>query len=706
MYWTRTESLTGLLAWLLLSLLWSAGGWLLAMHVFRLRRGESLVAGLASGLLLFIVFANLLGQVLPLEAAFWIAAASILALGLLSAWREADWLSLWKEELKAWPQILALAGLTALFAMINHGLAIFDDYHNLPLVSVIAAGDLPPHFYLNPGQRLAYHYGLHVFAASLMRVGDFFPWSAFDLSKAVTFSLAVSLAWLWFRRVTRSRLGAGLGSILALLGGGARWLLLFVPAAYLIRWGAGLHMLGSANATAPDLYAALASPWKIEGGGPLPFPFAFANGIFPSLLMSMGGPGALPQMTVLLLLLVDQRRWRLSSAALYGLLLGSLALTGEHLFGMVWVGTLLAAGLGYVFWGRPLGRAAILSIQKERQLYEQARRIAALRGVATGEGKKYRNPWRESLPWVTALLLSGMLALLQGGVITEIAAGGLGLTSQAASGETAGFAGFALRWPPALLSAHLGELSLTNPAQLLIGLAELGPAVLLFPWVAIWLLKGLRQDRWATSGLLIGSVVGFLLPLVLSYGVERDISRFTGSALFVWMLVGFAALWFSFRRARRPGQPLIAAAYTAAILGGAAMLAVELIAVPHPQFTYFVQEPDAMMSLAFWDQLDPDAQVLDPNLPFRAVTLFGREGGRSHRDLFTALPEWEALFTSFDPVEFARAGYSYVYLDRDTWQILSPEQKLLLQNPCARRLAEKRSDLEGYRWLLDIRGCR
>jgi hypothetical protein len=136
------------------------------------------------------------------------------------------------------------------------------------------------------------------------------------------------------------------------------------------------------------------------------------------------------------------------------------------------------------------------------------------------------------------------------------------------------------------------------------------------------------------------------------------------------------------------------------------MLAVELIAIPHPQFTYFVQEPDAMMSLEFWDKLDPGAQVLDPDLPFRAVTLFGRAGGRSHRDLFTALPEWEALFANFDPVEFARAGYSYVYVDRDTWQTLSPEQKQSLQNHCVKRLAEKRSDREGYRWLLDIQACR
>jgi hypothetical protein len=219
------------------------------------------------------------------------------------------------------------------------------------------------------------------------------------------------------------------------------------------------------------------------------------------------------------------------------------------------------------------------------------------------------------------------------------------------------------------------------------------------------MLKGVRQGRWAVSGVLIGSALGFVLPLFVRYGVERDISRLTGSALFIWLLFGFASLWYALRRASRLGQILIGAGYTAAILSGAAMFAVGLIAIPYPQFTYFVQEPDARMSLALWDRLEDGAQVLDPNLPFRAVTLFGRAGGRSHQDLYTSLLEWESLFGSSDPVEFARAGYSYVYVDRDFWQALSPGQKQSLQNPCVKRLAEERSDREGYRWLLDIRSC-
>ena len=60
-------------------------------------------------------------------------------------------------------------------------------------------------------------------------------------------------------------------------------------------------MLGSATQSGSDLYAALLSPWRIEGGGPIPFPFAFVNGIF-SPMLGLGGNGSLPQMTLFLLL--------------------------------------------------------------------------------------------------------------------------------------------------------------------------------------------------------------------------------------------------------------------------------------------------------------------------------------------------------------------------------------------------------------------
>lgn len=51
----------------------------------------------------------------------------------------------------------------------------------------------------------------------------------FNLSKTLSQAVMVLLAWLWFKKVTRSDLASYLGAGLVLFGGGARWLMLFLP---------------------------------------------------------------------------------------------------------------------------------------------------------------------------------------------------------------------------------------------------------------------------------------------------------------------------------------------------------------------------------------------------------------------------------------------------------------------------------------------
>lgn len=184
----------------------------------------------------------------------------MLVLGIIAWWqRRAEELDL-KLELRGMGQLAALLCFTVIFGLMNRGLAILDDYHNLPIVSMLAAGDVPPHFYLNPDYGLAYHYGLHLFAGSLVRIGGLFPWGAFDLSKAFSQALLVILAWIWFKRMTRSELASYLGSGLVMLGGGARWILLFLPASWLLKLNEGIRLLGSARHSGPDLYTVLQNP--------------------------------------------------------------------------------------------------------------------------------------------------------------------------------------------------------------------------------------------------------------------------------------------------------------------------------------------------------------------------------------------------------------------------------------------------------------
>ncbi|HSB65468.1 MAG TPA: hypothetical protein VLD65_02765, partial [Anaerolineales bacterium] len=342
-YWTLTGKWVDIILFFVLCLLWAAGGWLLISQIFQLKRGENLVAGCASGFLLFVVLSNLLAQILSLTYAYWLSAMLIFASGLLATFLAKKRPRSYIGTLKAWPQLLVLAGLTLGFTLILRGLAIFDDYYHLPMISVMATGDIPPHFYLDPSLHLPYHYGLQVFAAGMVRIGGFFPWSAWDISRALVFAFTALLAWLWIRRVTGAQVAAYLGTGLLIFGGATRWLLLFIPTLTLSHMGANLHMDISGMTAGGNLVTDLLNRWPMDGSGPFPFPYAYASGILEPLNMQLGATGAMWEMTILLLLLLWKPGKHLITRSLVtGLLLASLALSAEHVYAAVFAGMVIA----------------------------------------------------------------------------------------------------------------------------------------------------------------------------------------------------------------------------------------------------------------------------------------------------------------------------------------------------------------------------
>jgi hypothetical protein len=202
----------------------------------------------------------------------------------------------------------------------------------------------------------------------------------------------------------------------------------------------------------------------------------------------------------------------------------------------------------------------------------------------------------------------------------------------------------------------------------------------------------------------LAALAGFVLPLFVRYGVERDISRLTGSALFIWLILGFPYLWLAWKSGQMSLRLLSGVGSFILVLGGITLFSVQLIAISRPQLTYFIDETDALMSQKYWNRLEEGAQVLDFTA-VRAVTLFGRAGGRAFRDYFTPLPEREALLAELDPLKIRQAGYSYFYLDRHDWQRLSSEEKQALQQPCVQRLESLAPEGKDFRWLLDVRAC-
>ncbi len=671
-YWTRTGSLIDIAGFLLLCLLLAFGGVSLVSHSFRLKKRENLIAGLATGFLSFIVLSNLLAQVISLPIAYWLSAGLIFISGLMLAVINRKSLRSSLVVWRNWPQLVVLLAVFLVFTLILRGLAIFDDYYHLPLISVMATGDIPPHFYLDPSLHLPYHYGLQVFAAALVRLGGFFVWSAWDISRAAMLAFAVLLAWLWLRRVTRSQLAAYLGTGLLVFGGAARYLLLLIPNPVLAHMGANLHMDISGITAGGDLVTALTNIWPMDGGGPFPFPYAFASGILEPLNMQLGATGSMWQVTILLLLLLWRPR-KNSPLAMVTLtvVLASLALSAEHVFALV------VAGMVIIF---------IISLVRNRVL-------------------KRPNNREHLITWGIPLLVSTLVALFQGGYITG---GVMSLVSKITSRTypmvTTDFQGFSLRWPPAMPSGHFGPLSLFDPGQIVILLAEAGPALILLPFVIYYWLKKLKTTSRLPQALAAGSIISLLFPVFFRYGLDFDITRLVGAALWLSYVLAFPFIWLWVVNARQGYRLLAGFGYAVAILAGLVMFSVELIAIPSPQTTYYIQYNEGDFARAYWNRLEKGSQVLDSR-PERAVLLFGRASFAA-TDVYKRSPSWQALVADPDPLAVVSQGYSYVYMDQDWWQSLTPQLQAAYSQPCVSLVAEMSLPGNQFRKLYNLQACR
>lgn len=671
MYLSRTNSLLEIFLYIFLTGAWVMGGYLLVRFAFHLRRFERVITGLAVGFLLFISISNLLAHVLPLTYAFWGSSVLILFAAIICSWKSGlrPWFE--KHDFYVIPLLVCLAALSLLFTLLLRGGSIFDEYQHLPLISIMAAGDIPPHFYLNPDFYFAYHYGIQVFAASLVRLAGLFPWSAWDISRAIAIAFSLVLGWVWVRRVTCSRTAAWLGSILFTFGGGTRWLLLLLPS-NLLKWVSNsVNLVGTGYDTAPTLIEALQKTWLIEGGGPVSFPFAFHNGIFVPVSFTLGSTGAMSFMTVLLLLiLIPRRRFTPAGLVIWCLIFSTLALSAEHFFAVIWAGIALVAMIAIIF---------------QKKLFKSF-------------------PKDILMQWSIILSLSALLSLVQGGFISEAARNLMASISGVAS-QSFNARGFSFRWPPGFLSAHLGSLSILNPGQLVALLAELGIALLLVPVIFIRFKKQLRHKDWFIPALSISVLLSLFFPFFFQYEVDRSITRMPATALWTCLVLGFPILWMAFPHQKIIFRLGMIISYAILILGGLVIFRAQLYSIPHVELSYYIDDLDASYAVDYWNKLPNGTQVLD-RIPERSVTIFGRIS-RAHSGIYDPLPDWEALIADPDPAKITSSGYDYVYMDRAWWDSLtSVLQKKFLQ-PCI-DIVDERKQYEGenYRLLVNVHSCR
>lgn len=665
-----TES-GGLLVWLAM---WITGGWLLVRSLFALKRSEIGLIGLGTGLVVQTLFADFMGLVMPIPAAFWAAAGLTFLLGCAAFWAAVR--KCGKEWIFPTPKIdwkiswlwAGFGLLTLIFFLISRGLGIFDDYQNLPMTSLIAAGGFPPRFALDPGVPFDYHYFLLLFAAQWMRIGHIYPWNALDLSRSILFALALMLSGMWAVRITRNRAAGFLTGLFMALAGGSRWLLLLLPEGLIEKVSAQIQMIGSGATSGKDLLDALTSDWSIQGAGRFPFPFAFANGVQNPLVMSHGGTGAMAVVIGLLLLLTFTRWQGMGGSLVTVVYLGGMALTDE-----IWFVFISAAFF------------AVVVLQAIRQ-----RGFRFTRGFWT---------------WIFVFSSAWIVALIEGGVLSGIARGLLGRLSGASAAASYYTVQFPLVWPPALVSAHLGMLSFGNIYQLLTAACEIGPIILVIPWLAVWGWKCWRAERWFETALALAGGVS-LLSVFVQYSGSAGISasaRLPGYALNLCRLYAVPLIWLWLQKRQKVWPTAAAGVGLVVMLGGAVFFGIELLSARQPVYSYFIGDLDVKMEKDYWNRLDPRAMVFDPE-SFRSATLFARPANSSIT-WYESKPEWDSLVTHPDPYTLLSAGYEYAYFDRAYWEALPITEQNKLQNACVLVMKEYVDWTHDFRRLLDLRQC-
>lgn len=664
------------------------GGWLLATHAFRLRSRERLIVGLGLGLALYAWLANIAGHWLGSYLAFTLPALALLAAGGAFGWRrkEGPWLD--RRDLSVWPLLVAGLALFWVFALWSKGVTMFDEHKNLSLISIMGNGDIPPRFHAEAYPlNFIYHYGFHFIGASLMRLGGMLPWSAFDASKAFLWAEMVLLAYVLGRRVIGQAWGGLTAAAVIALASGTRFLLLLLPPGLLLQADKLITLQGTSALIGKPFSEALISPWPVDGGPAMPYMFGFLNGIMDPMVMAHQGPNIFAILILLLVWLLLPHMTTRASVAVIAALFAIWALAWETSYGLFMLGLFGFAVLFY--W------------------------------------KRQNLSLPDLKPALVAALISVPIVILQGGTITEtlrdavFGIEGPGLLGSAGTGilgalpafgpsgsnAAADIIGFSLRWPPAILSAHLGPLSLLSPVELIVGLFELGPVVLFTPWITRWAWRRANAGDWVQAAFVVSAWLGLLIPIFVQYEADRDISRLSWQALLtltVMLLFVAAERDFAWPRWMRNAA---AGALAVMIFGGLVIAGTQFSSASTTKLGDGYNELDAELAAQLWGRMPADAYVFGPMGSTTVLT--GHLSGK----LLDAPPPssvWHTLDLNPSLDLLLASGYNFAYVDSRWWENLSPELQAAsgLDAGCVVTLAEVWDNSRvNFRRMLDLRAC-
>jgi hypothetical protein len=377
----------------------------------------------------------------------------------------------------------------------------------------------------------------------------------------------------------------------------------------------------------------------------------------------MHGANGLMEMAILLMLLMTYDRWRNKYAAILTVIvLSSLSLVGEIDL------LLLLCGWGLI---------AIIQMVRARKIYLN----------------------KTFAKW--GLVLSGafLMSLLEGGALLNIVVSWF-------SGKTISYpeAGLVLSWPPAVISPHLGVLPLLHWRTLVLSLLEIGPILLVAPFLVLYWVRCIKQERWFESFFILS----FFLTMgsvILNYegvtGVRNTIHLYLFILLFTIYFV--PVLWEWAVQKGSMAFSVVGMAAMISILGGLVLFAVQLPSLQMSIESTFLNELDAKVMDSYWNKLGRNAMVFD-TIPSRSVTVFGRpvNAGTTWYDL---TEKWKTLSANPDPYQLKMAGYDYAYLDEESWAANGGKNQEMFHQACVKPLESLKAWPGLIRKLFDISAC-
>ena len=658
-----------LLLWFILC---GIGGFWITRALFRLHPNEELLVGFTIGLLTSTFLVNFLGRFLSFPTACWFSGGLILVGGFLLNFPKTreDFLGLFQVKVNIWVWGLLIL-MIAVFWGIGGGMGLLDEYPVLPLISQMAGGDLPPHFALDPKVVYNYHYFSFLFAAQLMRLGDLFPWTGLDLQQAIFLALCMTLLGLWVYRITRNKFAGISAAVFYFFSGGTRWLMLFLPKTVIDLFDRNIERMGSGLSSGSTLQTALSGSWAARGTGPYLIPFSFANGFNGSISIGLGYISNI-SLLFLLVFLLTFKRWKdWKSIIIYVMLLASMELANEVIFVIFLLGFLLLLVL-YAFKNRTLKLPS------------------------------------ELIYLLAAFFIAGLFTLFQGGVLSGVFEEWITSTPNVTSlGSSFHNVSFFFSFPPGFVDAHLGRLSFFNPIQMLVLLIEIGPMILLLWPTLIWGDRALRSGRWLEATLVGMIVVSFGLAFIMMSFKSTSIGSLARAQnTFLLILRVFAVPFLFFWLPKRTGVVKMITAFLVSItlFGGISIFSLEMISLQKQILSTYIEPLDARIMKEFWNKLDEKYWVLDPE-PIRDAVLFGRPTNAAIT-WFDMKPEWADLVNNPDPYAMQKAGYGYLYSNRDYLKSLPLSAGKRLESSCVKVLADYKDDFGGERILLDVRSCQ